>query len=225
MKNFIKKEGLGYQSIKLRDTIKTKGHDRSELIKKAFPKTLKNKSLLDVGCYLGYFCLEASKRGAKEVKGLDVDPEKIRNAKKIAEIKRRKIKFEIKDIELLEETKAYDYVLCLNLLHHLNEPIKVINKLINITKDTLILEIATLGTHDYRKLSISKRFAKEFSKKPLIYVNKGVLPTNRGGNQKYFFSEESIRRILSEHKKLFSEIKIINSDFKTRKIIIAKKEK
>jgi len=86
-------EHFDYQKIFLPDGSATQGHDRTATAELIFGSDLKNKSVLDVGCSLGFFCFEAEKRGASRVVGIDVHPGSIEKAKKIASIIGSKVNF------------------------------------------------------------------------------------------------------------------------------------
>ena len=103
-------------------------------------------SVLDIGCAEGFFCIEAKKRNAETVLGLDFDPDKVQMAKKISEILNLEINYTNGDLENIETLGNFDYIICLNIIHHLTDPIAVIEKLINMTNKKLVLEIADIKT-------------------------------------------------------------------------------
>jgi outer membrane protease len=59
---FLQREKLKYQSFVLANGDVTPGYDRSYMNEIVFGQTFKGKSLLDIGSYLGYFCVGAMKR-------------------------------------------------------------------------------------------------------------------------------------------------------------------
>ena len=147
-----------YQKIELPNGISTPGRDRSKTADAIFPKDLTGKTVLDVGCAEGYFSFEAKKRNADKVVGIDLDINKLKIAKKFSEFQNLDIDFQNLDLDQLDDSDTYDYVICLNILHHVTNPIALINKLINKTKVKLILEVAdlTMGISDIGKKKKSK---------------------------------------------------------------------
>ncbi len=99
VRDFLSKEKLSYQNIEMPYGLSTGGDDRSYTCQKIFPDDLTGKTVLDVGCKYGYFCIEAIKRGAKKVVGIDFDRDNIRKARLIADCLGFNITYELFDIE------------------------------------------------------------------------------------------------------------------------------
>lgn len=222
---FLKNEGLEYQKIQLPFGLSTQGSDRFPTCDRIFGDSINGKSVLDIGSFLGYFCLEAAKRGAVEVVGWEIDSKLNRLAKTIAEINGLPISYIECDVEKQIPNKKYDIVLCLNVLHHMIDPIAVIDKLIELTEEKLVLEVASVGHHDRLKFGLSLLQSIVIKKLPLILVGKGsnLLPYNR--QQKYFFTKPAINNILKYHRSYFARIDFFKSDFKNRFLVIAHKRK
>mgnify|MGYP001314261973 CR=1 FL=1 len=134
---------------------------------------LKNKKILDVGCGGGIFSEELSKFGAK-VTGIDSSTKSVNIAKQHAKENNLDIEYingSILDIENLEK---YDCIVCFEMIEHINEPNKLIEKIESLsTKGThlfmstinrniksfifakvmaeYILKFVPLGTHQYAK--------------------------------------------------------------------------
>lgn len=53
----------------------------AKLVCLRLPNELAGKSVLDIGCNEGYFCIEARRRGAARVVGIDANPEVVRRAR------------------------------------------------------------------------------------------------------------------------------------------------
>jgi 2-polyprenyl-3-methyl-5-hydroxy-6-metoxy-1,4-benzoquinol methylase len=144
----LKQEEFRYQSIPLPDGRRTRGNDRSITLDLILPPDMRNQSLLDIGCRYGYFSFEAAKRGASRVVGVDFDVDALSKANKLNSINRLGIEFRKLNISTDPIVEQFDYVLCLNILHHLQDPLSVLKKLIGITRKRLVLEIAGLGGED-----------------------------------------------------------------------------
>lgn len=219
---FLHREELGYQKIELPYGLSTPGQARPELCDIAFGDELHGQSVLDVGSYLGYFCLVACERGASRVVGLEVDPIRVQQARTLADIRGLDPDYCVKDIEYWDTTEQFDVVLCLNVLHHLFDPIHVLHKLVQMTRRTLVLEVAGFGLHDAAKLGVGYLLRQLLQRLPIVYVSSGLPSLHRSAeSQKYFFSVDALLSILSEHDKVFSRIEVIPSTFKNRYIIRA----
>jgi len=113
------------------------------------PVDMTGMSFLDVGCAEGFFCMEAIRRGAREVMGVDINSEMIKIAKRISEKEEFKPNFIIKDLFDIEN--QFDIVLFLAVLHHQKDPIRALKKLYNLTKSLMIAEVIFHKTTHYRK--------------------------------------------------------------------------
>jgi SAM-dependent methyltransferase len=221
---FLKREDLGYQRVELPYGLATPGRDRSQTANQIFGKELTGKTVLDVGSGLGYFCFEALKRGASKAVGLEVDPRRFRQASSLADCLGLPAEFYLCDIEELEECEKFDIVLCLNVLHHLKDPIKVLDKLIAIAHERLVLEVAGPESLNARRfladIGVSWWQARLTRKLPVILVG-------RNGNsglykeQKFFFSRSSIRNLMIYHRNHFSSLEFKPSGIKGRYVVIA----
>ncbi len=144
--NFIDSHPKWYQKIELPGNISTPGRDRSKTVNSIFPKDLTGKTVLDVGCAEGFFSIEAKKRNALNVVGIDFDDDKLKAAKKFSEIQGLEIEFRNIGLDQFTNLDNFDYVVCLNVLHHVTDPLSIINKLVSITNERLILEVANVNT-------------------------------------------------------------------------------
>lgn len=83
------------------------------------PENLAGKSLLDVGCAEGLFCLESARRGASRVVGIDARFTALLSGTFQAKQERLAVAFRIGVFPQLGLRDRFDYVLCLSVLHHL----------------------------------------------------------------------------------------------------------
>src|SRR5687768_10861710 len=114
LETYAAREKLQYQSFDLPDGRKTPGNDRSYLNEIIFSESMAGRSLLDVGCFLGYFCIEAMKRGAASATGIDPNRESIRRARDLAGIKGINAEYIHSDFEIWDpQGRRFDSVLCL----------------------------------------------------------------------------------------------------------------
>ena len=223
VEELLRREQFRYQRIELPYGLATAGQDRSSTAIRIFPDSLAGKSVLDLGCSSGYFCFEAAKRGAKRVLGIDVEPDVIRKNRLLADCLGLNVEFQAHDIEATLPDEQFDYVLCLNVLHHMVNPLSVLDNLVKVTREHLILEMASLGTHDQRWLSVFPFLGPVLARLPLIYVNADT----RGGRRKlkkYFMTKSAVRNILLHHRHAFGSVNIVRSEHKGRFIAVAERQ-
>jgi 2-polyprenyl-3-methyl-5-hydroxy-6-metoxy-1,4-benzoquinol methylase len=217
-------EKFDYQKVSLPHGLWTTGHDRSDTAKLIFTGDMTGRSVLDVGASLGYFSFEAEARGAFPVLGIDVHPESIRKARLLAEIKGSGVRFEADDIEDLPLNQPFDVVMCLNVLHHLHDPLGALNRLIDLTRERLILEVATFGSHDRKKVQLPALVCKLLGRFPIIFVT----PTGTRGSreiQRFYMSEQAIINLLTKHRTVFGRVEVKRSPHKGRFVVIGHKRR
>lgn len=216
----LNSEPYNYQAIALPHGLSTGGHDRSGTARVILPDDMSGQSFADVGCSLGYFCFEARRRGADRVVGFDFDRDNIRKAKILAEILGQSVDFQLGDIEHAPIEEKFDQVICLNVLHHLANPILGLDRLIAATRKRLILELATFGAHDRRKLGMDWLQEKFLSRSPAIFVGRG---TSGDGVKQFYITKAAIENLLRYRRGCFASIEILPSTFKERFLVIANK--
>ena len=218
----LDREDFAYQDIELPYGLRTGGHNRMVTANDIFPQDMTGKTVLDLGCSFGFFCFEALRRGATRVVGYDVDPDCIRKAKLLAECMGVEAEFAVRDVELEPLEEKFDYVLCLNLLHHLKNPISVLDNIIESTRERLALETASFGRYDRRKVSISWLTQKLLERLPIIFVSQNG---TRGSRQlqKFFITPWALEHLLIYHRGMFARLKQKRSEHKGRHITVADK--
>jgi tRNA (mo5U34)-methyltransferase len=144
-----------FHSIDLGQGIRTKtasagsepvDHPREswEIIKKYLPENLTGKSVLDVGCNAGFYAVEAKRRGASRVVGVDTQRLHIRQANFVKRVLGLDIDFKRMSVYALtpHEIGQFDVTLALGLIYHCKHLFLALEKLFQVTKETLILETA-----------------------------------------------------------------------------------
>lgn len=223
VEHLLATETFRYHRIELGYGLATEGRDRSNTARQIFPDDLTGKSVLDLGCSEGALCFEAARRGASRVMGLDVEPDTIRKNKLKAECLGLDVEFGTVDLERDTLTEKFDFVLCLNVLHHLTNPLSVLNSLTEIADERLILEMASLGPHDRRRLGILPLFGNLLAKAPIIYV--GKTPTRGRKLKRFFITPGAIHNILVHHRRIYARVDIKKSEHKDRFIATAHRRK
>ena len=125
------KRDRAYQSIDGQPGIRDMNH-RYDIIQ--FPKSFDGETVIDFGCSAGAICLDAKKRGAKRVVGLDYKDETIQVAKSLAKEMGLDVEFYTFNIDdgldtlksLIGEDQ-FDHVFALSIWAHCDE-----NKLANM---------------------------------------------------------------------------------------------
>ena len=88
------------------------------------PKSLKGKTVLDIGCNAGFYAMEMKRRGADRVLGLDSREEYLAQARFAAEVNELDVEFRnlsVYDVGRLGET--FDLVIFMGVLYHLRHPL------------------------------------------------------------------------------------------------------
>jgi len=223
IERILRDEHFRYHRVNLPYGLHTPGRDRSSTRDLIFPPSLAGKSVVDIGCALGYFCFEAEARGATRVLGVELNEERFRQASLLKGIIGSDVEFIKRDI--LEEPliERFDYVCLLNVIHHLDEPIHAIHQLASITQERLIIEFPTLQDPKFRKTA-RIRFPKHYDRMPLIGVSskKGTSKKPDGG-QTFLFTPTAMMRILQDHRSLFSSVKVVDSPVPGRKIALCQR--
>ena len=243
--DFVNSEDLKYQCIELPYGIKTPGDSRSKAINLVLNELKKGQTVLDIGSFLGLFCVKSLQHGASKVTGLELNKERLRQAKQIADFLQLRPNYLRLDVEEYPKLDKHDLVLCLNVLHHLKNPIGVLHYLALHTNDTLIIEAAGFGIREAAQFGIHdiKSLIKLYSKDlklaslsrillrfiPAVFKNTStafVAPYSpKSFLRTFFFSKAALDTILNSHMKLFSSVEIKKSNFKNRYFVVCKKLK
>ena len=119
------KRDRAYQSIDGNPGIRNMEH-RFEIMK--FPKSFDGETVIDFGCSVGAICLEAKRRGAKRVVGLDYKAETIEVAKQVAKEYNLDIEFYtfniddgLDNLKLLIGEDKFDHIFALSIWAHCDE--------------------------------------------------------------------------------------------------------
>ena len=119
------KRDRAYQSIDGNPGIRNMDH-RYEIMN--FPKSFDGETVIDFGCSVGAVCLEAKRRGAKRVVGLDYKEETINVAKEVAKEYNLDIEFYtfnidngLDNLKLLIGEDKFDHVFALSIWAHCDE--------------------------------------------------------------------------------------------------------
>jgi len=169
---------MQYQKMNFNGKLYFDGIDREPDYNIIFPESPKNKTILDIGCNIGYYSIKSALEGAKFVTGVDNHNIFINYAKLIKnDLNLSNVKFLCDTIENFKELK-YDYVLCLNILHHFNNIDNVIQKIINMANELIVFQVLRPDKND-----------------PIIIRKK-----NKIGNHKIYIKPEYFKKLLPTWK-------------------------
>ena len=110
------------------------------------PEDLSGKSLLDVGCNAGFYCVEAKRRGAARVLGVDSQRHLVRQARFVRRALGLDIEYEQMSVYDLDPraTGQFDVTLALGLVYHLKHLVLGLERLFHVTRELLVVESAVL---------------------------------------------------------------------------------
>lgn len=102
---------------------------------------IKGKSFLDVGCGTGLYSIEFAKREAEHVVGLDISENMIRASRNYAEYNKVEGKCDFFQADLIEykANLKFDVTIGIGLFDYVKEPLPVIKKMRELSREKLIL--------------------------------------------------------------------------------------
>jgi len=168
-----------YQSIPLGDDLHTEGEtgtsESDKLAMLDLPDSLTGVSVLDIGCNEGFYSFEFEKRGASPILAIDQHPAAVRKFGLVREWLRSSVRFRDCDFFDLRasEVGTFDVVLFLAVFHHVRYPLLALDRLHELTADTLFFEYveAIPREHDDQAVLVRRN-----AKKPGRFQ---MLPTRR----------------------------------------------
>lgn len=114
-------------------------------------RDVKDKTVLDIGCYKGYTSLYCSMKGAKSVTGIDAWPRSfmLKLADSVAinlQEGQHDININYINIDVLSDRflglGQFDVVICAGVLYHVNNVVSFLDRVRNVTRERLFLETA-----------------------------------------------------------------------------------
>ena len=224
---FLQTEDLPDQRIDLPYGLFTRGVSLEKTCQTIF-EDVRGKAVLTVGSSLGYFCFEALRRGARRAVGCDVSPERVRQARLLADCLDLPAEFCQGDVEKEIPGEGFDVVVCVGLLHKLKDPIKVLDHLIAVTREKLILEFpgpespASLGFLKEQGMRWWNR--RSLTKLPIIVVGrKGT--SSEYPEQKFYFSRDAMRHLLTNHRRQFAAVTFPKPQFKGHCLVVGRRRR
>jgi SAM-dependent methyltransferase len=212
---------FGYQRVELGQGLETRGHDRRETAEAVLPAGLAGRSVLDVGCAIGYFCFEAERRGAARVVGTELKPKRLRAALELKESFGSAVEFSDRDVLRDSSPERFDLVLALNVIHHLRDPFAALERLSALTSWRLALEFPTFADPRYQRANAAgePKPWDLYDREPLVGVS------TRGAKSTFVFAPPAIERALMEldPEPAFESVRFLPSPVGGRAIAICEK--
>jgi SAM-dependent methyltransferase len=163
MKNWIDSQQW-YQTIQLSNGLITPGKfDSRKRLKFLSDEEFSNKSVLDIGCNSGFYCLWAKKKGASRVVGIDIDKNRLQQARILTDIEQLDVEYYEKPIHDIANWKRFDIVFCFAVLTEIKDILGTLEILKNIIGQKAYVELALAKPLLY--LSLSRHWLKELIKK------------------------------------------------------------
>jgi SAM-dependent methyltransferase len=215
----LERENFRYQRMTLPHGLTTRGEDRTGTAEAIFGgEDLSGRSVLDIGCCYGFFLYEAQKRGATRALGLEVNPDRLRQARLLREVYGSRVEFSDRDFLEVCREESFDYVLMLNVIHHLVDPIEAIRVAARCARVKLVLEFPTLMDRRFRKRTARLLPGLSYLMNRLPVIGVSSLPEN---GQTFLFSREALRRVLMDHDRLVESVEFHSSPKRQRDRLLA----
>lgn len=113
-------------------------------IARCLPAKLSGKSVLDVGCNAGFYAIEAKRRGAARVLGVDAQRHHVRQALFVRRVLGLNIEYRRMSVYDLTRSSVgvFDITLALGLIYHCKHLVLALERLYDVTRELLIIETA-----------------------------------------------------------------------------------
>lgn len=113
-----------------------------------FPADLRGASVLDVGTNAGFFALEAKRRGAGRVVGIETIDEHLRQAELCARIWNLDVEYLPLDAHRVTSIGGtFDVVVFTGILYHLKNPLQVLEDVSAMCRDAIVVETEAIAAH------------------------------------------------------------------------------
>lgn len=224
-----------YQKISLPYGLEIPGKDHSKKINAVYSDNLEGKNVLDIGCYYGLYSHEAKRRGANRVVGIELNEKRAELAKEIARLIGDGVEIVCDDIMDVELGEKFDLILFLSVLHHVKDPLVVMQRLAAMCSGTVVVEFC-LPDHRLRR----KGHIREDNGRPITHTwqdtyrrvllkllgeKAGIIVTGdpiqgeRDYDWTFFFNRTAFKTMFQVQNRLFSEIRFEPSPQKEHRML------
>jgi tRNA (mo5U34)-methyltransferase len=205
----IKKLDPWWHCIDLGDGIRTKTsslmgeavdhpHDRWQVLSRCLPADLTGKSVLDIGCNAGFFSVEAKRRHADRVLGIDAQRHEIMQAEFVKRVLHLDIEYQQMSIYDVSPATigTFDVTLALGLLYHCKHLLLAMETLFAVTNELLIVDSSVLPKNDVAE-SVSFGWGSLHEKVHLLgYAEQSSKPKNENHANWFFTTGECLKTML-----------------------------
>jgi SAM-dependent methyltransferase len=182
-----------YQKIEF-GPVNIEGKDRFPEYKLIFTEHPTDKSILDIGCNLGYYCFQAKFAGAGLCLGVDNHSAFIKTANRIKdELELQDLYFHTVDItHELNPNILYDIVLMLYVVHHftdIGQIKKALKRGYNLAKEMIVFGVLNpesdkdfewlTNSKGNKKMALSKKFFTDLFPKDRVESVTSAINDNR----------------------------------------------
>jgi 2-polyprenyl-3-methyl-5-hydroxy-6-metoxy-1,4-benzoquinol methylase len=168
-----------YQRIQLSNGLETTGKvDSKQRLTFFKGEQIAGRTVLDIGCNSGYYCLWAKKQGAARVIGIDIDEHRLEQARILAEIEELDIEYYLKPLSEIPDLGKFDIVFCFAVLTEIADLLGSLHTLTNVIGHKAFVEMAL--TKPLLYLSLSPSWLKSFVAKRYSYGTLEIRKSKRG---------------------------------------------
>ena len=140
-KKWISKQNW-YQTIHLKKGLITQGKLNTDSRIQWFDEfNFSNKTVLDIGCNSGQYSMYAKKAGASKVTGLDINENRIYQAKMLALNEDIDVNFHLAGIDQVSSFGKFDIVICIAVVTEVENVLMALRSIRDATNKTAILEM------------------------------------------------------------------------------------
>jgi 2-polyprenyl-3-methyl-5-hydroxy-6-metoxy-1,4-benzoquinol methylase len=223
IERFLAREKLKYQRLEV-GTAATPGHDRSYLNPIIFGGGFEGQTLLDIGSFLGYFCIEALRRGGRAATGIEPDEESCRQAAELARLAGVAPEYVNGDFETWDwGGRTFDTVICLNVLHHMYDAVHSLRRMMDLARRRVVLEFAAPRLGDVLSGMVNP-LALAAAHSSAVVLGSPKRTVN-AASRTFLFTPRSMRVLFNAHTAAFEPVAITRSPFKGRLILEANKRR
>ncbi|HKR01396.1 MAG TPA: DUF1698 domain-containing protein [Pyrinomonadaceae bacterium] len=117
-----------------------------KVVERCLPEDLSGKSVLDVGCNAGFYSIEARRRGAARVLGVDSQRHHVQQAQFVRRVLGLDIDYRRMSVYDLDPRAIgyFDLTLALGLIYHCKHLVLALERLYLVTRELLVIETAII---------------------------------------------------------------------------------
>lgn len=220
-----------YQSVPLPHGRHVPGADLAERTQQILGcLQLDGATVLDVGTYYGLFPYESLRRGAKRAVGVELDARRFAVARRIAELHGGSYEIRHGGVGAVEEDDRFDFVLLLNVLHHMADPVNAVLRLAAACRNTMVVEFCRPDDPEYlvhwidcSETPSAMSWWRARLHSMLLRAVFGELPIMAVGNRAYhrtfYFSPQAFRNLFTLHYPIFDRVDFVPSANGQRRVV------